>query len=241
MIVPGTILRAVVGSQAHGATSEASQGDRDEMGVFVEHPSAVCGLESNDHVLWRSKPHGVRSEAGDLDLTMYSLRKFCRLAVSGNPSILMLLWLPEYLVQTKLGKNLVDLREAFVSKEAGERFLGYLVSQKQKMLGEKAHTVNRPDLVAAHGYDTKFAMHAVRLGLEGIQYLKEHRLEYPSPHVALLRDIRNGVVSETECIKIIEDTEQRLRDSIYLCPHIANTPKVQDFLVRAHFEHWNVK
>ena len=159
------ILRGVVGSTTHGTAIEG-QDDRDEMGVFVEPPENVCGLAPCDHYIYRDQPEGVRSQPGDLDLTMYSLRKFCRLAAKGNPSVILLLWLPSHISKTQLGAELVRTREAFVSKESGSRFLGYLVAQKMKLKGERAHTVNRPELVAKYGYDTKFAMHALRLGFE---------------------------------------------------------------------------
>lgn len=131
------ILRGVVGSTAHGTAVEG-QDDRDEMGVFVEAPEHVCGLKSLDHYIYRDKPEGVRSEAGDLDLTMYSLRKFCRLAEQGNPSVVILLWLPQHITKTHLGDRLIAMREAFISRDSGARFLGYLVAQKMKMTGERA-------------------------------------------------------------------------------------------------------
>lgn len=146
------ILRGVVGSTALGTALEGTD-DRDEMGVFIEPARNVCGLTPCDHYIYRDKPEGVRSEAGDLALTIYSLRKYCRLAAQGNPSVLLLLWLPEYLVQTPLGADLVAGRQVFVSREAGQRFLGYLVSQRMKLKGEKAHTVNRPELIEKYGYD----------------------------------------------------------------------------------------
>jgi predicted nucleotidyltransferase len=152
------ILRGVVGSTAHGTAIE-SQDDRDEMGVFVEPPECVCGLTPCDHYIYRDQPEGVRSQAGDLDLTMYSLRKFCRLAAQGNPSVILLLWLPVHICKEPIGAELVTMRNAFVSKQSGERFLGYLAAQKMRLTGERTRSVNRPELVAKYGYDTKFAMH----------------------------------------------------------------------------------
>jgi len=43
-----------------------------------------------------------------------------------------------------------------------------------------AHT-NRPGLVAIHGYDTKYAMHALRLGLQGIELRTTCRITLPTP------------------------------------------------------------
>ena len=36
----------------------------------------------------RTQPEGVRSGPGDLDLIVYSLRKWMRLALTGNPTVL---------------------------------------------------------------------------------------------------------------------------------------------------------
>jgi uncharacterized protein len=136
------ILRGVVGSTAHGTAIEGSD-DRYEMGVFIEPPENVCGLSAIENYIYRDQPNGVRSQPGDLDLTMYSLRKFCRLATQGNPSVIILLWLPEHITKTELGTELIGMREAFISKDSGKRFLGYLVAQKMKLKGERTHTVNR--------------------------------------------------------------------------------------------------
>ncbi len=233
------ILRGVVGSTCHGTAIEG-QDDRDEMGVFVEPPEHVCGLSSCDHYIQRDQPEGVRSQPGDLDLAMYSLRKFCALAVKGNPSVILLLWLPSHLSKTRLGAELVALREAFISKESGRRFLGYLKDQKSKLAGERAHTVNRPELVAKYGYDTKFAMHALRLGVEGVELMTHRRLTLPvaEPNLSTLRAVRAGQISYAAAMKLIEDAEARLRDLVEACAWEADIEGVIRFMVRAHLEHW---
>ena len=52
------------------------------------------------------------------------------------------------------------------------------------MTGQAGAHTNRPELVAAHGYDTKYAMHALRLGLQGIELLTtgSHHAARPEPH-----------------------------------------------------------
>jgi uncharacterized protein len=206
------ILRGVVGSTAHGTAIEG-QDDRDEMGVFIEPAENVCGLASCDHYIYRDKPQGVLSEAGDLDLTLYSLRKFCRLAARGNPTVIVLLWLPTYVVTTPFGAELMAMRQAFISREAGASFLGYLIAQKMKLKGQRGHMVKRPELVAKYGYDTKFATHALRLGFEGIELLTARRLTLPvaEPNLTTLRAVRTGDVPLAEALALIEDAELRLR------------------------------
>jgi predicted nucleotidyltransferase len=234
------ILRGVVGSTALGTALEGTD-DRDEMGVFIEPARNVCGLTPCDHYIYRDKPEGVRSEAGDLALTIYSLRKYCRLAAQGNPSVLLLLWLPEYLVQTPLGADLVAGRQVFVSREAGQRFLGYLVSQRMKLKGEKSHTVNRPELIERYGYDTKFAMHALRLGLQGIEMMQTRNLvlPIPEPDRSTLMAIRTGKLNYNEALALIDGTETKLRALVEDFPvKNADFEAINDFMVRAHTRHW---
>lgn len=233
------ILRGVVGSTVHGTAIEG-QDDRDEMGVFVEPPEYVCGLTPCDHYVYRDQPEGVRSQPGDLDLVMYSLRKFCRLASKGNPSVILLLWLPSYLSKTPLGADLVGMREAFVSKECGMRFLGYLAAQKMKLKGERAQTVKRRELVAKYGYDTKFAMHALRLGFEGIELMTHRRLTLPvsEPNLSTLRAIRTGQIDLPEALRLLDEAEARLASIVELCPWQADIDRINRFMVRAHADHW---
>ena len=233
------ILRGVVGSTAHG-TAVDGQDDRDEMGVFIEPPENVCGLTPCDHYIYRDKPEGVRSGPGDLDLTMYSLRKFCRLAEQGNPSVVILLWLPIHIVKTEVGAALVKAREAFISRDSGNRFLGYLVAQKMKMKGERANTTNRPELVAKYGFDTKFAMHALRLAFEGIEILTRRRITLPvaEPNLSILRGVRTGQYSLGDTLAMIDKAEMQLRELLKDCDWKTDKARINAFMVRAHANHW---
>lgn len=233
------ILRGTVGSTALG-TAIDGQDDRDEMGICVEPAEYVCGLGSFEQYIYRTQPEGVRSGPGDLDLVIYSLRKYCRLAEQGNPSILILLWLPDYLVKTQLGSELVGLRDAFVSRAAGWRFLGYLTSQRRALTGEKTKKVSRPELVAAHGYDTKFAMHALRLGLQGIVYLTERRIELPIPEPTrtYLRDVREGRIDFPTVLARIMEVEARLKAVAEECQWHPDRKRINSFLVEAHLHAW---
>jgi uncharacterized protein len=233
------ILRGVVGSTCHGTAIEG-QDDRDEMGVFVEPPEYVCGLTSCDHYIYRDQPDGVRSKPGDLDLVMYSLRKFCGLAAHGNPSVMVLLWLPQYINSTDIGKRLVNMRNEFISKESGKRFLGYLTAQKKSLTGERSQKVNRPELIEKYGFDTKFAMHALRLGYEGIELLSHRQLTLPvaEPNLSALRAVRSGQLSYTETLELIDDAETRLKKLIDDSTLKVNISSINQFLVEAHRQHW---
>jgi len=108
----GLILRVHVGSGVHG-TSITGQDDRDEMGLCLEPPEYITGLarvpagigatsatvpfeQYERHTAW-DRPGGLanRSGAGDLDVIIYSARKWCRLALAGNPTVLLPLFVPD--------------------------------------------------------------------------------------------------------------------------------------------------
>jgi hypothetical protein len=229
----GMILRVQVGSGVHG-TSITGQDDRDEMGLCLEPPQFVTGLarvpggtggqgarvvfeQYERHTVW-DQPGGLanRSGAGDLDVIIYSARKWARLALAGNPTVLLVLFVPdeEVVFRNDAGAELVGNAHRFISRLAAGRFLGYLQAQKAAMTGQAGAHTNRPELVAIHGYDTKYAMHALRLGLQGIELLTTGHitLPVPEPHRAYLRAIRRGEIPLAEVVSAVADAEARLAD-----------------------------
>ena len=225
----GMILRTQVGSGVHG-TAISGQDDRDEMGICLEPPEFVTGLarvpagngpstvpfeQFERHTVW-DRPGGLgnRSGAGDLDVIIYSARKWARLALDGNPTVLLVLFVPddEVVYRNAAGAELVDNADRFVSRLAAQRFLGYLQAQRQAMVGERGIRTNRPELVAVHGYDTKYAMHALRLGFQGGELLSTGRLTLPvpEPQRSYLRSVRRGEQSLGQVLEAIDAAEAEL-------------------------------
>jgi uncharacterized protein len=71
------------------------------MGICVEPLMDAMALWAPfEHFIYRSaaereERENARSIVGDLDLTIYRLRKWMQLALKGNPTILLLLFTPE--------------------------------------------------------------------------------------------------------------------------------------------------
>jgi hypothetical protein len=257
----GTVLRAQVGSGVHG-TSVTGQDDRDEMGLCLEPSRFVTGLarvpagasssatvefeQFHRHTVW-DQPGGLanRSGAGDLDVVIYSARKWARLAMAGNPSVLLLLFVPdaEIVYRDEIGVELTVNAHRFVSRLAGERFLGYLQAQRAAMTGEVGAHTNRPELVAEHGYDTKYAMHARRLGMQGIELLSTGRISLPVPEEgrSYLRSVRSGAVPLAEVLDAVADVEQRLAalQSSSAVPPEPDRAWVDDWLHRSYLTFWS--
>jgi predicted nucleotidyltransferase len=180
----GEILRTVVGSGVHGIAIPGTD-DHDEMGVTIEPPEQVFGLARTwEHYVFRTQPEGARSGPGDTDLVIYSLRKYLRLAVKGNPTALLPLYAQgdDVLVLTPLGEELRALTPRLLSQHAVRRFLGFMDSQRRRLVEQgTGRTVSRPELVARHGYDVKYASHALRLAYQGREVVRDGRLTLPMP------------------------------------------------------------
>jgi uncharacterized protein len=257
----GLILRTQVGSGVHG-TSISGQDDRDEMGICLEPARFVTGLarvpsgtlgagarvpfeQYERHTAWdRAGGLANRSGAGDLDVIVYAARKWARLALGGNPTVLLVLFVPddEVVYRNEVGAELADNAHRFVSKHAAHRFLGYLQGQRAAMTGEVGAHTNRPELVAVHGYDTKYAMHALRLGVQGVELLTTGRitLPVPEPDRSYLRAIRRGEVPLPDVLAAIDRAEARLLElrEASTVPDEPDRAWVDDWLHRRHLEYW---
>ncbi|WP_017622253.1 nucleotidyltransferase domain-containing protein [Nocardiopsis chromatogenes] len=240
----GTVLQCQVGSGVHGITV-SDQDDRDEMGICVEPPEYVMGLRGFEQYVYRSQPEGVRSGPGDLDLTVYALRKWMRLALDGNPTVLLPLFVPEEEIVRidLLGRELRELSERILSRRVGDRCLGYLRSQRDSLLGRRSgRRTNRPELIDVYGFDTKFAYHMVRLGVQGAEILESGRLTLPMPDpwATWLRELRRGEHTLEEALEAAAEQEARLERLVTTSPLPARPDRdwADAWLVEAHRRHW---
>lgn len=116
------LLSGVVGSTAYGLAGPDS--DVDRLGVFAAPTEAFHGLH------WPAESHVTTAP----DQTLHEARKYARLALSGNPTVMELLWLPDYEVRTELGDDLVGIRAAFlVAGRVRDAYLGYATQQFRRL------------------------------------------------------------------------------------------------------------
>jgi len=242
------ILRTVVGSGVHGIALEGFD-DRDEMGIFIESASIVIGLDrSQDHYVWRTQPEGARSGPGDTDLIIYSLRKWLRLAIKGNPTVLIPLWCPSTdLIQLEgPGKELRAMRDAFMSQEAAHRVLGYMDQQRRGMLGlGGAKIPSRPELVEKYGYDTKYAAHALRLAIQGWELVMHGRLTLPMPEDerGMVLAVKQGQFDRMQVVEAVEIYEGHARLALERgktpLPPKPDRERISAWSVETHRQWWN--
>ena len=244
-----TFLRGVIGSTIHGLALDGTD-DRDEMGVCLEDIEFVAGLGHFEQYIYRTAKErtgkdDAPSQAGDLDLVVYSLRKFVRLALDGNPTILNLLFVPpsRLVCCDARGSALQAMAPSIVSRRAAGRFLGYLQAQRQRLLGERGQKrIHRPELEAAHGYDTKYAMHMLRLGVQGVELLRTGRIMLPiaEPERTWLMQVRRGEIDLQACLTRCGELERELLDLKETSP-LPSKPDyhaVERWVVTLYLEHW---
>lgn len=249
-----TIVRGIVGSRVHGLHIEDGIEDRDEMGVCIEPIEAAMSTHAPfEQYIFRTAAqregrHDAPSQAGDLDLTIYSLRKYLRLAIKGNPTILLLLFAPStsLLSCDARGAQMRELAPLIISRQAGRAFLGYLQAQRQRMLGERGnggHGRPRAALTQQFGFDTKYAMHMCRLGIQGVELMKTGRLQLPitEPDRSWLFDVRIGKIDQQEVLTRTGETERELKDLLDTSPlqEHPNEAAVNDWLIRMYIRNWS--
>lgn len=202
----GEILRVTVGSELFGVALPDADSDHDEMAVYLEPIDWVLGYRDHrDNHVWRTASEGERSGDGDTDSVAYSLRRYLQLATKGNPTILLPLFAPQdkILHMEDAGAQMRAIRSHFLSNHAVHRFLGYLEGQVKRIQGQsKKHVPNRPELIAKHGWDTKYGSHALRLGYQGLELATTGHLTLPMPpaereHVLW---VKQGKYTQNECL-----------------------------------------
>lgn len=164
------ILEVELGSRAYGLATEASDSDR--KGVFVPPAEWTWSLNGVPEQVEFQRPPRPRS-TGDTDPAghpgedhcWWELEKFLRLALRANPSVLEVLFVPpaRILRLEPLGRELLDLRQCFLSRFLYTTYSGYVLSQFRRM---------RQRRTQGFAHKPKHAMHLVRLLLAGTHALR---------------------------------------------------------------------
>ncbi len=208
------IFRTEVGSTAWGTGIKGTE-DHDEIAVIWVPVRHLAGLMPHPETI-RYRPgrsEGERSQPGDFDLVVYTARKYASLLVKGNPSILAALFGPS-VQDSALAKTLKGLAWTFASQSCLKAYIGYQTAQFERFRGVRGgrHT-NRPELIEQYGYDTKYAMHMIRLGWQGIEFLTTGTIQAPiePKQRQELLDIRTGKYTFEEIHELGRQVQSDLR------------------------------
>ncbi|WP_030963367.1 DNA polymerase beta superfamily protein [Streptomyces sp. NRRL S-378] len=209
-----TVYRCVMGSRAFGLATESS--DTDRRGVYLA-PTPL---------FWRFEKPPTHVEGPREEEFSWELERFCELALRANPNILECLHSPLVEHVGPVGRELLSLRGAFLSRRAHTSFSRYAASQHGKLVAD----------VRVHGAPRwKHAMHLLRLLLSCRDLLRTGLLSIDAgPYRDRLLAVRRGELTWDEVdawmTRLQEETEDALAGTPL--PEEPDRARVEDFLVR---------
>lgn len=209
-----TIYACVMGSRAFGLATDGS--DTDRRGVFLA-PTAL---------FWRFDKPPTHVEGPQEEQFSWELERFCELALRANPNILECLHSPRVEYVDDTGRELLALREAFLSRQAHETFTRYALGQRKKLEAD----------LRSHGAPRwKHAMHLLRLLTSARDLLRTGRLtidvgDEREPLLAVKRGEVPWPEVESRMTRLAGETEEALHHSPL--PAEPDRRRVEDFLIR---------
>jgi predicted nucleotidyltransferase len=158
--------------------------------------------------------HHITHKEKEYDFNVFNIVKYFQLCLDGNPNMIDSMFTPlNCILHSCAISNMVrENRQLFLSKKLFHTFKGYCYSQMHKIKqrnpqeGSKRHAD-----VEAHGFDTKYAYHVVRLLSEIEQILTEHDLVLDEKsRREHMKAVRNGEVDVEEILKWAKAKEMEL-------------------------------
>jgi predicted nucleotidyltransferase len=185
------LLTGIVGSTAYGLAGPDS--DIDRIGVYAAATLAFHGLHP---------PVGKADSiiSNHPDQALHEALKFARLCLSGNPTVMELLWLPDqlYEVRTDLGDALIGIRSAFLSApRVRDAYLGYAMSQFQRLDRRRDGTFSSD----RRRRTSKHARHLLRLLDQGLRLYTTGELVVRLEDPAHYLDFGESVAADPEQAK----------------------------------------
>jgi predicted nucleotidyltransferase len=208
------LLRGIVGSTAYGLAGPHS--DVDRLGVFAAPTTAFHGLHPPKESIVSHDPE---------DVTMHEAGKFCRLALSCNPTAMELLWLPDdlYEVRTPLGDELIAIRSAFLSApRARDAFLGYAEQQFARLSNK-----------GADKRTAKHARHLLRLIDQGLSLYETGVLTIRLADPQRYLDFGEQVAADPDAARpVLDRARERFASATTVLPERPDEEPAERWLLR---------
>jgi len=236
-----TILLTITGSIAYGTNTDLS--DTDYRGVCIPPEEYLLGLKTfNEYNTTGGKT--FKNTKDDIDIAIAHINKFVVDAMAGVPNNIEILFTkPEHIIiKDQFGDELISHRHDFLTKTLKHKFGGYAHAQLKALITKGSNGTGRQDLINKYGYDTKFAMHSIRLLTSAIQILQTGDFSTFRTNRTELLSIRNGKFTLEQIIIIINELDVELNE-IYetsTIPHKPDYNKINKWLIELNRRALNI-
>lgn len=207
------VYSCVVGSRAYGLAGPGS--DTDRRGVFLAPADAF----------WRLDPPPTHRDGPRAEEMQWELARCLSLGLSANPTVLEVLWSPLVETLTPVGRRLLDVRTALLSRRVADTYGRYATAQMAKL----AATRERGEPVK-----WKQAMHMLRLLRAGAHVLRhgEVLVDVSAWREELLA-VRSGAVAWDDVVAAASSLREDLGRALAETPLPAEPDRatVEEFLI----------
>lgn len=228
--LPDNVMyETIMGSIAYGVSESTS--DLDVYGfcmppkttVFPHLAGEIRGFGQQVQRFDQYQQHHIHDDAGDYDLTIYSIVRYFQLCLECNPNMIDSLFTPRDCVlhSTRVGELVRQNQRLFLHKGAWHKFKGYAYAQLHKMKSQNRQGKRR-EIVEKYGYDVKFGYHVLRLLDEIEQILMEGDIDLRRNREQL-KAVRRGDVPEADLITLAAEKEKRL-ERLYVTSTLRHRP-----------------
>lgn len=205
-VVTNTVYETKMGSEAYGCSLGKS--DLDVYGfcipplpmIFPHLNGEIMGFGNQTQRFEVYQEHHMKDGDIEYDVSIYSIVKYFQLLMENNPNMADSLWTydEDVITQTKISKMVRDNRKIFLHRGAFHRYLGYAHAQLHKIKNKNGHQNEKRNAdIKKYGYDTKYAMHCLRLMNEVEQILAAGDFDIKN-NCDYLKEVRQGKYTLTQ-------------------------------------------
>ena len=215
-----TILKTIVGSQAHGLANKDS--DFDYRGVFVQPTDEILALgPKRTHTCWIE---------GNIDDTSYEIGHFLFLATKSNPTILEV-----FLAPIEEADDIgMEMRSLFPhvwdSTDVRNAFIGYGLNQRKKFLDNKDN--KREKYAAAYLRVLYNAYELLKTGTFTVRIAD-------TPVGETVRKFKSGDFTVGEVVQITSEWQIKVEEMYEKSEkRVPDKDKINEFLLKVRRENW---
>lgn len=229
-VLDNVILFVKSGSRAYGLDNEDS--DYDYKAICIPPIGYHLGLKTFKTMHLSTGNNDSRNESDDIDVSIYSLQEFARLAHKGNPNVLEMLYVDtdDILYATHEGQQLGLNRELFLSNKIENSFGGYAISSMKYL--QRALGVEEDEA-------SKRIQNALRVYDMGIEAFYQGEFSTKRPNRDYLMRVREGLHSAEQGKEVLELKENKFKKArgASILPDKPDLDKIDDLLVKLTMNH----